>query len=97
MDRKKQQEAYENYVKQKTPVHNLPVNMTKAFITGGIICTIGQSVLNYCEKMGLEGYQRRLDIYDINLVKCCSYRIEYLSADCKVGRGRGTGSDYRFC
>lgn len=54
VDRKKQQEAYENYVKQKTPVHNLPVNMTKAFITGGIICTIGQSVLNYCEKMGLD-------------------------------------------
>ena len=54
VDRKKQQEAYENYVKQKTPVHNLPVNMTKAFITGGIICAIGQSVLNYCEKMGLD-------------------------------------------
>lgn len=54
VDKKKQQEAYENYVKQKTPVHNLPVNMTKAFITGGIICVIGQSVLNYCEKMGLD-------------------------------------------
>lgn len=23
MDKKKQQQAYENYVKQKTPVHNL--------------------------------------------------------------------------
>ena len=54
VDRKKQQEAYENYVKKKTPVHNLPVNMTKAFITGGIICVIGQSILNYCEKMGLD-------------------------------------------
>ena len=54
VDRKKQQEAYENYVKKKTPFHNLPVNMTKAFITGGIICVIGQSILNYCEKMGLD-------------------------------------------
>ena len=42
MDKQKQQEAYKNYVKQKTPVHNLPFNMFKAFITGGIICTIGQ-------------------------------------------------------
>ena len=25
MDKKRQQQAYENYVKQKTPVHNLPV------------------------------------------------------------------------
>ena len=54
MDKKRQQEAYENYVKQKTPVHNLPLNMCKAFITGGIICTIGQYILNYCEKLGLD-------------------------------------------
>ena len=54
MDKKKQQQAYENYVKQKTPVHNLPANMAKAFVTGGIICVIGQCILNICEKLGLE-------------------------------------------
>ena len=53
MDKKKQQQAYENYVKQKTPVHNLPANMAKAFVVGGAICVIGQAILNYCEKMGL--------------------------------------------
>lgn len=50
---KQQQEAYKQYVKKKTPVHNLPVNMLKAFITGGIICTIGQFILNYCEGLGM--------------------------------------------
>lgn len=54
MDKKKQQEAYKNYVKQKTPVHNLPLNMIKAFITGGAICVIGQCILNFCEKQGLD-------------------------------------------
>ena len=54
MDKQKQQEAYKNYVKQKTPVHNLPLNMLKAFITGGIICTIGQGILNYCRHLGIE-------------------------------------------
>lgn len=54
MDRKKQQEAYENYVNQKTPVHNLPFNMIKAFVTGGVICMIGQFILNYCEGLGLD-------------------------------------------
>ena len=54
MDKQKQQEAYKNYVKQKTPVHNLPFNMFKAFITGGIICTIGQGILNYCRHLGIE-------------------------------------------
>lgn len=53
MDKKKQQQAYENYVKQKTPVHNLAANMAKAFVVGGIICTIGQAILNYCERIGL--------------------------------------------
>lgn len=54
MEYKKQQEAYEDYVKQKTPVHNLPANMLKAFLTGGIICTVGQYILNYCESLGME-------------------------------------------
>ena len=54
MDKKQQQQAYENYVRQKTPVHNLPVNMARAFVTGGIICTIGQMILNYCEYIGLD-------------------------------------------
>lgn len=54
MDKKRQQEAYENYVKQKTPVHSLPGNMFKAFLTGGLICVVGQFILNYCEKLGLD-------------------------------------------
>ena len=53
MDKKKQQQAYENYVKMKTPVHNLPLNMCKAFVTGGVICVIGQGILNFCEQQGL--------------------------------------------
>ena len=54
MDKQKQQQAYQNYVKQKTPVHSLPVNMAKAFVTGGIICVIGQGILNYCKEQGLD-------------------------------------------
>ncbi len=54
MDKQKQQEAYKNYVKEKTPVHSLPANMAKAFVTGGVICTIGQFILNYCEKLGID-------------------------------------------
>ena len=51
---KQQQEDYKKYVKQKTPVHSLPANMAKAFVTGGIICTIGQFIFNYCEKLGMD-------------------------------------------
>ena len=54
MDKQKQQQAYENYVKKKTPVHNLPMNMAKAFVAGGGICTVGQAILNYCGKLGFD-------------------------------------------
>lgn len=46
MDEQKKQQ-YEKYVKEVTPTHNLGLQMVKAFITGGIICTIGQFILNY--------------------------------------------------
>ena len=53
MDEKKQQQ-YGEYVKQVTPTHSLPLNMLKAFIVGGIICVIGQFILNFCEGRGME-------------------------------------------
>ena len=84
MDKKRQQQAYENYVKQKTPVHNLPANMTKAFVTGGAICVLGQGILNICEKAGLDK-------------ECSTDGIQCLSKDCKMGRSRSAGSDHRIC
>ena len=45
---------YNDYVKQVTPTHNLWWNMAKAFVTGGIICCIGQFILNVCENYGLD-------------------------------------------
>ena len=53
MDKQKQQEAYKNYVKHKTPVHSLPLNMAKAFVTGGAICTLGQVIMNFGRNMGM--------------------------------------------
>ena len=49
-----QQEAYNEYVKQVTPTHNLAANMAKAFLVGGVICVIGQFILNICRNYGLD-------------------------------------------
>lgn len=38
---------YETYVKKITPTHSLPLQMVKAFLTGGIICLLGQFLTNY--------------------------------------------------
>lgn len=37
-------EQYQEYVKQVTPTHNTFLNVFKAFLTGGVICLIGQGV-----------------------------------------------------
>lgn len=53
MIKKEQQKLYVKYVKEMTPTHNLFLNMGKAFFTGGLICLIGQFILNYTQNMGL--------------------------------------------
>lgn len=50
---KEKQEQYKAYVEKKTPKNNVYFNMIKAFITGGIICVVGQVILNFCKGQGL--------------------------------------------
>lgn len=46
---------YAEYVKIITPTHSLPLQMLKAFLTGGIICVIGQFLLNYAsDTLGMD-------------------------------------------
>ena len=49
-----QKQQYNEYVKQVTPTHSLPMQMIKAFVTVGIICCLGQAILNYAGNLGLE-------------------------------------------
>lgn len=54
METEKKQKDYEKYVKSVTPTTNMWLNMAKAFLTGGIICTIGQGILNAYLALGLD-------------------------------------------
>ena len=47
-------DQYNEYVKQITPVYPLWKNMLRAFVTGGIICVIGQFLMNWLTSMGLD-------------------------------------------
>ena len=53
-DKKVRDQAYNEYVESITPKHNLAANMAKAFVMGGIICCIGQFILNICKSLGLD-------------------------------------------
>ena len=45
---------YINYVSEKSPKSKLGINCLKAFIIGGIICTIGQCFLNLYKYLGAD-------------------------------------------
>lgn len=49
------EQAYRQHVERTTPKYSMPVRMAKAFVTGGIICLIGQCILNYATNtMGID-------------------------------------------
>ena len=55
VEQEKRNEQYNEYVKKVTPTHNLWMNMFNAFILGGIICLIGQIIVNIgISQFGLE-------------------------------------------
>ncbi|MBQ7919397.1 MAG: SpoVA/SpoVAEb family sporulation membrane protein [Lachnospiraceae bacterium] len=41
-----EKQEYAEYVKEVTPTHNLWMQMLRAFVVGGIICAMGQFILN---------------------------------------------------
>ena len=47
------EKEYGEKVKQYTPTHSLPKEMLKAFLVGGIICTIGQGITQAAMAYGL--------------------------------------------
>lgn len=54
MNQQNKQE-YEQYVKSVTPTHNVWLQMLKAFVVGGVICVLGQFILNYAtNNLGLD-------------------------------------------
>lgn len=55
MTQQEKEQAYRQHVEQSTPKYSMPVRMAKAFVVGGIICVIGQCILNYAtNSMGLD-------------------------------------------
>lgn len=52
-NKKMTQQEYDAFVKQQTPNSKIGINCLKAFCIGGIICIIGQALLNLYQSLGL--------------------------------------------
>ncbi len=49
------EKRYQQHVEKSTPKYNLLWRMVKAFLVGGVICLIGQCILNYAtDSLGLD-------------------------------------------
>lgn len=55
MTQKEREQAYKQRVEQTTPKYSMTARMIKAFFVGGLICLIGQAILNYAtNRMGID-------------------------------------------
>lgn len=71
-DQKKQQQEYQQYVKEMTPMRNVWWQICKAFVVGGLICVLGQVILNVAtDSFGLD---------DETAAAWCSMILVFLSA-----------------
>lgn len=66
MMKETEKKQYEEYVNQITPTHNLWLQMLKAFVSGGIICVLGQFILNYFGKT--LGYDKQMSASICSLI-----------------------------
>lgn len=55
MASEQKKKEYQEYVQQNSPKTNLPLQMGKAFIMGGIICCVGQFIVSMAsDRFGIE-------------------------------------------
>ena len=80
---------YEQYVKEITPVHNLGLNMCRAFLTGGLICTLGQFILNTAQNYGLD--QETAGSWCSLILILLSVLLTGLNLYSKIGKFGGAG------
>lgn len=50
--KEEEKKIYQDYIDQITPVHNFWLQLCNAFVCGGIICVIGQLIVNIAVSLG---------------------------------------------
>ena len=83
-------QTYQDYVDQKSPNSPILKNCFWAFIIGGIICSIGQIILNICKERGLDT-QTSGTIVSIILIGLADF-LTGLNLFNKLGKIAGAGS-----
>jgi len=80
---------YEAYVKEVTPVHSIFKNVIAAFFTGGLICTLGQMLMNCFKMNGIE--QEAAGIWTLMSLIFLSVLLTGLNLFQKIAKFGGAG------
>ena len=83
-------EQYKKYVDKKSPNSPIIKNCFFAFIIGGLICSIGQIIFDFCKFSGLEITQCNT-IVSISLIGLSAF-LTGLNLFNKIGKIAGAGS-----
>ena len=89
-DDKELSKQYNDYVKRVTGTTSLPKNMFHAFLTGGLICTIGQVILNVLHDNGV-GKEHANAVTILILIGISAY-LTGMNIYPKIGKYGGAGS-----
>ena len=82
--------AYQEYVDKKTPNSPILKNCFNAFWVGGLICTIGQIIMNICKERGFDQTTSGT-IVSIILIAISAF-LTGLNIFNKIGKFAGAGS-----
>ena len=90
MDPLETQKTYQDYVDKKSPNSPIFKNCFNAFWVGGLICTIGQIIMNICKE---RGFDQNLSgtIVSIILIGIAAF-LTGLNIFNKIGKFAGAGS-----
>lgn len=81
---------YQTYVEQKSPNSPILKNCFNAFWVGGLICSIGQLIFNYCKYRGMD-IQMSNTIVSIILIGISAF-LTGLNLFNRIGKFAGAGS-----
>jgi stage V sporulation protein AC len=89
-NQQKRDQNYNEYVKSKTPKHSWFANACKAFLVGGIICTIGQFFLNMYKNMGFS--KDNAALYNVITLVLLSVLLTGFNIYPKIAKFGGAGT-----
>lgn len=90
MDKIETPKQYSDYVDKKSPDSPILKNCINAFWVGGLICTIGQLIMNYCLSKGLDNTSSST-VVSIVLILITAI-LSGLNVFNRIGKFAGAGS-----